>query len=425
MQIDPKKLILEQYHDFYYKRALHKVAYSGRNSGKSVNIIRALLLLMLSHRDFVVVCLREIMQSIDDSSYREIEKQIREMKLQPYFKVLKKSITCPLTGGVFLFHGLLRNIENVKGISDINVAWFEEAQAISMDGITTMVDTLREDGAEAWFSFNPKNPMDAVSQLFLENALPPDCLLFNTNYDQNPFVNESKLEQINHLKETDYNQYAHRYLGEYLDISENNLFPLAMIREAVERDYDKPTGTIKAGLDIAREGSDNMVLTIVQDMRMKAVHSWKFTPDFEDAADDIVPLLYQYNVDVLTGDTVGMGGGLLDIIKRRIGKTCSINYMVAGEASTRTKYARLKDEAMGELQQWLMDGGSIIDCKELIEDLQVITYEFDNKDQLKVISKSKLKKDGHRSHDWADSLGLALMGKPTPNFDYINNMSRR
>lgn len=408
MEIKPHEHILEQYLPFLTQRARFKVALSGRASGRSVNSTRAALFLMLQHRDLKVLCAREYMNSIADSSYAEIIEQIKALKLEKFFRILKTTILCPATNGAFIFKGIQKNIESIKSTTGIAICIVEEAATVSMEAFDMLFPTIRANGSEVWILGNPNNPMEATSQLFLENEPPPDTIMMSSNYDLNPFVSESMLIQIDHMRRTDYNRYLHVYCGQYMEMGDNNIFPLSDIQSATNRIHDIPSGIVKAGLDVAAEGDDYMVLMIMQGDRVIHHQSWHYTPDEVKFADQLIPILYHYKVDVIGIDSVGIGHGLVSVVKNRYKDHSVIGVDCRRKAGSPT-YAKLKDEMMGQLQERIRDSLSIPNCKELIEDLQVSRFTYNSNDEWVVVGKKELKKKHgfHRSTDWVDALAIA------------------
>ena len=43
-----------------------------------------------------------------------------------------------------------------------NIAWVEEAQTLSDRSLTLLRPTIRAEGSEIWFSWNPRRKSDAV-----------------------------------------------------------------------------------------------------------------------------------------------------------------------------------------------------------------------------------------------------------------------
>jgi hypothetical protein len=81
-------------------------------------------------------------------------------------------------------------------------------------------------------------------------------------------------------------------------------------------------------------------------------------------------------------------------------------------ASPNPKYANLKAEAMYLSMEWMRAGGQIPELKLLIDDLLVVEYDHNSRDELIIKSKKKLKAEGIPSHDFADAFAMAVWTKP-------------
>src|SRR5690606_32437991 len=71
-------------------------------------------------------------------------------------------------GTEFLFKGLRTNINEIKSLSGINIAWVEEAEKVSEASWRLLLPTVREPGSEIWFTWNPESPHSAVKKRFID-----------------------------------------------------------------------------------------------------------------------------------------------------------------------------------------------------------------------------------------------------------------
>lgn len=147
---------------------------------KTESIARALVILTINKR-LRIACFREFQKSIVESVYQTIVNVIREYGLEDQFKILEKSITCIRTGSEFLFLGLRYNIDSIKSLARIDIAWVEEARNVSKTSLDKLGPTIRgrhEDdplgmggpfgqGPEIWLSFNPELDTDEVYKRFI------------------------------------------------------------------------------------------------------------------------------------------------------------------------------------------------------------------------------------------------------------------
>jgi phage terminase large subunit len=81
--------------------------------------------------------------------------------------------------------------------------------------------TIRKDGSELWFTWNPDQPNDAVEKLFAED---PDAVVVHVNYYDNPLCPEVMKKEAEKMKKRDYEKYVHIWLGGFNTKSESQIF---------------------------------------------------------------------------------------------------------------------------------------------------------------------------------------------------------
>lgn len=190
-----------------FKPHRYKVARGGRGSGKSWGFARALLAIGAS-RPLRVLCAREVQESIKESVHRLLKDQIEEMGLGSHYQVLETEIRGK-NGTLFVFAGLLQHtVTSIKSYEGFDVCWVEEAQNVSSRSWSILIPTIRKDGSEIWVTFNPELDTDETYVRFIENT-PPDCLLIEMNWRDNPWFNAVLEGERRHAKGTlpdeDYN----------------------------------------------------------------------------------------------------------------------------------------------------------------------------------------------------------------------------
>ncbi|MXV44344.1 PBSX family phage terminase large subunit [Saccharibacter sp. 17.LH.SD] len=191
----------------------YRLWHGGRGGGKSWAVARALLTLTLT-RPLRVLCCREYQNSIADSVHKLLADQISELGLAPWFTILENSIRA-YNGSEFLFKGLARNIQSIKSTEGIDIAWVEEAQTLSQDSIELLLPTIRKEGSEVWFSWNPLEegaPIEKLRESLLHN---PRAFINQINWSDNPWfpatLNDERLRCFHH----DPENYAHIWDGDY------------------------------------------------------------------------------------------------------------------------------------------------------------------------------------------------------------------
>lgn len=163
----------------------YKAFYGGRGSMKSASIAKCLVTLAHTQK-LLILCTREFQNSIADSVHRELRRQIEDLGLEDWFTIEKSSIYSKVTGSQFIFKGLHYSIGEIKSMTGVNICWVEEAQSMSKDSLLTLDPTLREDGSEIWFSFNPDSELDPIYE-FMVTHPPPNAYVCQVNWRDNPW----------------------------------------------------------------------------------------------------------------------------------------------------------------------------------------------------------------------------------------------
>ncbi len=170
----------EKLHFLITEPARLKILYGGRGGMKTESVARALVILTCQKK-LRVACFREFQKSIAESVYQTIVNVINEYDLNDIFDVTKTSIFCKLTGSEFLFLGLRYNIDSIKSLARIDIAWVEEARNMSKTSINKLGPTIRGRhesdpagmggpfglGPEIWLTFNPELNDDEVYQRYV------------------------------------------------------------------------------------------------------------------------------------------------------------------------------------------------------------------------------------------------------------------
>lgn len=162
-----------------------------------------------------VVCLREVQQTLDESVKKLLEDKIEQLGLGQFFQVQHNRILTPY-GGRIIFMGMKdQNAHSIKSLQGFNIAWFEEAQAMSHRSLELLRPTIREPGSELWFSWNPDEEDDAIEQFLRGPELPDGAVVVKVNWRDNPrFPAELEKERQLDLKMFP-KRYRHIWEGDY------------------------------------------------------------------------------------------------------------------------------------------------------------------------------------------------------------------
>lgn len=201
----------------------YRAAFGGRGSGKSHAFATALVI-KARMSPIRVLCAREIQKSIKDSVKRLLDDKIKELGFGSFFRSTDTEIK-GTNGSHFVFAGLRTNVDSIKSLEGIDVAWVEEATTVSQASLTNLTPTIRKPGSEIWFTWNPRHQNDPVDAMFrLPSGAPPRSLVHRVNWDANPFFPDVLREDMEWDRSRDPDKYAHIWLGEYRRNSEARVF---------------------------------------------------------------------------------------------------------------------------------------------------------------------------------------------------------
>lgn len=180
-----------------------KVIHGGRGSAKS-HTVAQLLLVKGDKESLRILCVRETQTSIKESSHALLKHYIAKLGLTHRYEVQNTQIINRVTGTVFTFIGLREtNAESIKSFEGYDIAWVEEAQSVGGVGMKMLIDTIRKDGSEIWFTLNPTRATDYVYDRFIANH-DEDALVIEMNWRDNPwFTIANDIERRKDKKKND------------------------------------------------------------------------------------------------------------------------------------------------------------------------------------------------------------------------------
>lgn len=171
-----------------------------------------------------LVCGRQFMNSLADSSLEECKRAIEEEPwLAEYYDVGENYIKSHDGRIWFTFVGLDRNIASIKSKGRILVLWIDEAEPVTDEAFSVVIPTLREEGedwnAELWVTWNSKRKTAAVETRFA-NSSDPLIKGVVLNWRDNPkFPAKLERERLRDLDQRP-DQYGHIWEGEYVSVIE-------------------------------------------------------------------------------------------------------------------------------------------------------------------------------------------------------------
>lgn len=207
-------------------------AYGGRGSAKTRSFAKMAAIRAFiwdqAGREGQILCCRQFMNSLSDSSLEEIKAAIRsEPWLEDAFDIGEKYVRTKSGRIYFTFAGLDRNIDSVKSKARILLCWVDEAEPVTDDAWMVLIPTLREEDSELWVTWNPKRKTAAVESRF-RFSTDERVKVIELNWRDNPWF-PGKLERDRQRDKADRpDSFGHVWEGEYVTAIEGAYYAAAL-----------------------------------------------------------------------------------------------------------------------------------------------------------------------------------------------------
>lgn len=220
----PKKLIPV----FIAENVRYRGAYGGRGSAKTMTFAKMTAvkayIFAEAGRSGVILCAREFMNSLEESSLEEVKNAIRsEPWLEDYFDIGEKYIRTKNGRVKYVFAGLRHNLDSIKSKAKILLCWIDEAEGVSEVAYSKLTPTVREDGSEIWVTWNREKEESPTDIRFIKNP-PKDAIIVEMNYWDNEFFPDVlEQERLSDQERLDPATYAWIWEGAYLTNSDSQV----------------------------------------------------------------------------------------------------------------------------------------------------------------------------------------------------------
>ena len=199
-------------------------AYGGRGSAKTrsfakMSAVRGYIWGM-NGQEGQILCAREFMNSLDESSLEEIKAAIRsEDWLNEYYEIGEKFIRSKDGRIKYTFSGLRHNLDSIKSKARILLCWVDEAEPVSEEAWRKLVPTIREEGSEIWVTWNPERKNSSTHKRFRES--PPDgSKIIELNFRDNPWFPDVLEQERQNDMANRPEHYAHIWEGDFVTAME-------------------------------------------------------------------------------------------------------------------------------------------------------------------------------------------------------------
>lgn len=218
----------------------YKAAFGGRGSGKSHMFAEMLIEEHIMNPNQSSVCVREIQKSLNQSVKRLLELKIEELNAGEFFEVQDAVIKSRRGNGRIIFQGMQNHTaDSIKSLEGYDRAWVEEAQSLSQQSLDLLRPTIRKPGSELWFTWNPRNENDPVNWLLRGDNPPPQSVVIEVNFQDNPWFPDVLKDEMEYDKRRDPDKFQHVWKGAYLQNSQSRVF-----RNWCVEEFDAPDEAI-------------------------------------------------------------------------------------------------------------------------------------------------------------------------------------
>ena len=402
---------------------LYFLIEGGRGSAKTQSVAR-FLLYICEKRKVRICCGREFQANIDESVKAVLVDLINLFNLN--FAVYDKKIVHRATGSVIFFKGFReQGSVNIKGLEGVDILWIEEAQSISKPTLDIITPTIRKNNSKIIFTMNRYVRNDPVYRFCTSKN---NCLHIKINYFDNPYCPQKLKDEAVELKQANYKDYKHIWLGEPLEQANDFLISSNKIELAKTLNFnpDRFIRKLKVmAVDMSGCGGDLNVAKLVENASSSGwleanTEKWS-EPDTDVTIGKIINLYSIWKPDILILDADGMGYPIYISVKKAI-PDC-IGFRGAGKARLQNS-ANQRADGYLTLADFLIHGWLKITCENSSRQLEYIKKKYSKNNGLILIqSKEDIRKEQGESPDFADCLMMCIYAIAFYSYLFHKNLS--
>ena len=243
----------------------YRCSHGGRGSAKTrtfalMTAVKAYQA-MMNGESGVILCAREFMNSLEESSMQEVKQAILSVPWlaanfdigEKYIRTIDKSVS-------YVFAGLRHNLDSIKSKARILLCWVDEAETVSEIAWQKLDPTVRESGSEIWVTWNPETDGSATDKRFRKET-DDSIITVEMNYMDNPWFPEVlELVRAKDQRNLDPATYAWVWEGAYLENSEKQIMAGKYVIEAFPDDLWKRADRLFFGADFGFAQDPNTLI---------------------------------------------------------------------------------------------------------------------------------------------------------------------
>jgi phage terminase large subunit len=214
----------------------------------------------------IIVCAREFMNSLDDSSFAEVKEAIESDEwLSSQYDIGTNYIRTRCKSVEFVFCGLRHNLASIKSKALILLLWVDEAERVSEQAWAIVFPTVRYEDldytAEIWVTWNPERKGSATDKRFgmPRELQDDDMIIVEINWEDNPwFPQVLEKDRQRDLRDRP-DQYDHIWGGAYATAAIGAYYAASLLLAKTEKRIIRvardPLMSIRTHHDIGGKGA--------------------------------------------------------------------------------------------------------------------------------------------------------------------------
>lgn len=265
----------------------------GYGSSKSYHVATKLLLKLASEKRLALV-VREVYDTIRDSCFSLFEEVALRIGIYDHlkFKTSPMQVIFP-NGSKIIFKGL-DNPQKLKSINGVSIVWLEECSECKYEAYKELLGRLRHKelsnhiicstnpvGTDNWtyshFFKNDENNKIVLDDeiLYLNRIVKTNNTYYHhSTCEDNAFLPKSYIDELNQMREYDFDLYRVARLGHYGANGEKVLPQFKVLEHDKVMDFANkcPSRYIKTGMDFGFVTSYNAVIQMAIDDKNKDLY---------------------------------------------------------------------------------------------------------------------------------------------------------
>lgn len=286
-----KKYLMDWKHKFYF-------VFGGYGSSKSYNTALKIILKLLKEKRKCLV-VREVYATHRESTFSLFKEIINDMGLDDYIVTKSSPLSIDFCNGSQIIFKGMDKPEKLKSINDVTIVWVEECSELKYTGFKELIGRLRHPTLKLHFilTTNPVSKtnwcykyffIDSKNKIYKQDdnqvyidktVINNDVYYHHSTVDDNRFVQEEYVKQLDEIKEYDEDLYRIAREGRFgtkgLKVLPN--FKVVSLHEALERLKGIPEHKKYVGMDFGFVKSYNAILKgAVDEEKQDLILYWEY-----------------------------------------------------------------------------------------------------------------------------------------------------